>query len=107
MERPEVVRELAEVRTVLRRREEGVPVEAGRNRIALVATAVAETPEEKASKIARVKSMYDVLGVPEDAKAEIVKFSDKALREVSAIGLDDARMAAIKEFTDSLVGRAK
>lgn len=69
--------------------------------------AKAETPEEKASKIARVKSMYDVLGVPEDAKAEIVKFSDKALREVSAIGLDDARMAAIKEFTDSLVGRAK
>lgn len=69
--------------------------------------AKAETPEEKAAKIARVKGMYDALGVAEDARAEIVRFSDKALREVSALGLDDARMAAIKEFTDSLVGRAK
>lgn len=67
----------------------------------------AETPEEKAAKIARVKGMYDALGVAEDARAEIVRFSDKALREVSALGLDDARMAAIKEFTDSLVGRVK
>lgn len=66
----------------------------------------AETPEAKAAKIARVKGMYDALGVPEDARAEIVRFSDMAFREVSAIGLDDARMAAIKEFTDSLVGRA-
>ena len=66
-----------------------------------------ETPEEKAAKIARVKGMYDALGVAEDARAEIVRFSDKALREVSALGLDDARMAAIKEFTDSLVGRVK
>lgn len=69
--------------------------------------AKAETPEEKAAKIARVKSMYDALGVAEDARAEIVRFSDKALREVSALGFDDARMAAIKEFTDSLVGRVK
>lgn len=69
--------------------------------------AKAETPEEKAAKIARVKSMYDVLGVPEDAKAEIVKFSDRALREASAIKLDDFQRSCIKDFTESLVARAK
>lgn len=69
--------------------------------------AKAESPEEKAAKIARIKSIYDELGVPDDARAEIVKFSDKAIREASAINLSESQMSSIKDFTESLVGRAR
>lgn len=67
----------------------------------------AETPEEMARKIAKVKSLYDELGVADDARAEIVRFTDRALDAVSGVGLSKVQIAALKEFADTLVGRAK
>lgn len=65
------------------------------------------TPEEKALKIASVKAIYDSLGVAEDAKAEIVRFNDRALDAVRGLGLSPEKFNALKTFADRLVGRAK
>ena len=43
----------------------------------------ADTPEQKAAKIAAVKEIYLACGVDADAKAEIVRFTDRALEAVS------------------------
>ena len=72
-----------------------------------VFTSKAETPEECAAKIASVKEMYDTLGVPSDARAEIVRYSEKALDSVVGLGLSDEKMAALRNFAEKLVGRAK
>ena len=65
------------------------------------------TPEEKARKIASVKAIYDSLGVAEDAKAEIVRFNDRALDAVRGLGFSPEKFNALKTFADRLVGRAK
>lgn len=65
------------------------------------------TLEEKARKIASVKAIYDSLGVAEDAKAEIVRFNDRALDAVRGLGLSPEKFDALKTFADRLVGRAK
>ena len=65
----------------------------------------AATPEEKLSKIEDIRSRYDSLGVPEDAKAEIKRFSDKAIAELSGAGFGGAALEKMKDFADSLVGR--
>lgn len=67
----------------------------------------AETPEEMSAKIATVKNLYDRLGVADDARAEIIRFTDRALKALSGIGLGPGQIAALKEFADTLVGRAK
>lgn len=67
----------------------------------------AETQEEMTAKIATVKRLYDELGVADDARAEIVRFTDRALRAISEIGLNAEQITALKEFADTLVGRAK
>ncbi len=66
--------------------------------------APADSPEEKAAKIARVKALYDALGVADDARAEIRRLSDKALDAVRDIKVE---LQPLREFADSLVGRAK
>lgn len=72
-----------------------------------VFTAKAETQEECAAKISAVKEMYDALGVPDDARAEIVRYSEKALEAVAGLGLSDEKMGALRNFAEKLVGRAK
>ena len=72
-----------------------------------VFTANASTPEECAAKISAVKEMYDALGVPADARAEIVRYSGKALDAVADLGLEAEKMTALKDFAEKLVGRAK
>lgn len=69
--------------------------------------AVASTPEEKAAKIASVKTMYDALGVSDDALAEIRRFSDRAMDALEGSAICDGGKAALKEFADALVGRVK
>jgi len=67
--------------------------------------APADTDAQRQSKIAAVKEIYSALGVDEDAKAEIVRFSDKAMEAVENFGA--AEKEVLKQFADSLVGRAK
>jgi len=69
--------------------------------------AQADTPEEKEAKISSVRKIYDLLGVPVDAKAEIVKYSESAMKQVENIGLDTESLSALRDFAESLVGRAK
>ena len=67
--------------------------------------APAESAEEKAAKIARVKALYDSVGVADDARKAIGDLSTRAIFKGS-----DARMGAdgheaLKAFANSLVGR--
>lgn len=67
----------------------------------------AETPEEKAEKIATVKKMYIDLGIDKDAKAEIEMFTQKSLEAAELAGFNAAQMEVLRSFTEKLVGRAK
>lgn len=70
-------------------------------------TAPAATEGERAAKIASVKSMYDSLGVADDARAEVERYSALAMDAVKGIGLSPVRTEVLRRFADSLVGRAK
>ena len=62
---------------------------------------------EPTVKISRVKAVYDALGVAEDAKSEIRKYSDRAIESVSGLGLSPECLDALKVFAEKLVGRVK
>lgn len=62
----------------------------------------AETPEQKAAKIAKVKAIYVACGVDKDAKAEIVRYSERAMEAVK-----DFQAEPLRDFAEKLVGRAK
>ena len=67
----------------------------------------AESAEQKSAKIAAVKAIYCELGVDSDAKAEVVRYSRRALEAVRELELPDQAHALLTEFAESLVGRAK
>ncbi len=62
------------------------------------------TPEEGKARIERIRGLYDGLGVAEDARAEIVRFSQRALEAVAGLHADTA---PLKDFAERLVGRAR
>ena len=66
----------------------------------------ADSKEEKAAKIAWVKSFYDNYGVAEDAKQTILDLTAKAL-EAAAKVCDGERYERLRLFADKLVGRTK
>ena len=65
----------------------------------------ADTPEQKAAKIAAVKDIYLQNGVDTDAKAEIVRFTDRALEAVSGVGFGPVKLEVLRRFAEKLVGR--
>lgn len=69
-------------------------------------SARAESEEEKAAKISRVKAIYDTLKVGEDAKKAIVELTDRALACVSEICKGET-FEILRDFADRLVGRTK
>ncbi len=70
-------------------------------------TAPAESQEQKQAKIAKVKGFYTALGVDEDARAEVRRYSSRAIDALEGLGLEKDAVAALAEFADSLVARAK
>ena len=62
------------------------------------------SPEEEKAKIASIKALYDSLGVPEDARTVIERYSGKALEAVAGLGPDTS---VLKDFADKLIGRAR
>lgn len=82
----------------------GTPME---SRLSQALSMPVDTEEEKAAKIETVRNIYGVLGVPEDAKAEIRSFSDRALAAIGEIDLDKDSVELLKDFAEKLVGRAK
>ena len=67
----------------------------------------AESAEQKSAKIAAVKAIYCELGVDSDDKAEVVRYSRRALEAVRELKLPDQAHALLTEFAERLVGRAK
>ena len=65
----------------------------------------ADTPEQKAAKIAAVKEIYLQNGVDADAKAEIIRFTERAMQAVA--GFSPLRLETLRRFAERLVGRAK
>jgi len=66
-----------------------------------------DSQEQKEAKIQAVRNIYTTLGVDEDAKYEVLRFSQKALEAVSGIGLSVLQTEALRRFAEKLVGRAK
>lgn len=67
----------------------------------------AESEGECEAKIADVKKIYLEYGVDEDAKAEIVRYSNLALEAVKDAGFTSGQLDVLRAFADKLVGRAK
>ncbi len=67
--------------------------------------AKADTPEEKAAKIARVKALYDSVGVADAAKTAIAELSARAIAQAHAAHLPTDGFAALESFAHALVGR--
>ncbi|MDD5911507.1 MAG: polyprenyl synthetase family protein [Bacteroidales bacterium] len=65
------------------------------------------TEAENQAKIARVKGIYEALGVGEDAKAEIVRLHGQALSYVSQLGLSNEHQSMLQDYANSLIGRTK
>lgn len=66
-----------------------------------------DTDEQKAAKVEAVKSIYRSLDIDSEAKAEILRFNDRALAAVKALGFGLSRLSSLHSFADKLIGRAK
>lgn len=62
------------------------------------------TEEERKAKIADVKAMYDALGIAADARAEILRYTQRALDALDGLPQD---ITPLRDFADRLIGRAK
>ena len=65
----------------------------------------AQTPEEKAAKIARVKAIYDSVGIPEAARKAIGDLSTRAIFKGTDARMGADGMQVLKDFAHSLIGR--
>ena len=66
-----------------------------------------DTQEQRDEKIAKVKAVYKELGVADDARAEVVRFSSLANEALKDLNLGQLRKEMLFRFADKLVGRAK
>ena len=80
--------------------------EAIRSELLEAMSAEAATDSEKTAKINRVKGIYDLLNIGEDARKAIVELTEKALSCVSGI-CQDNHSDPLRGFADRLVGRTK
>lgn len=67
----------------------------------------AQTQEQKENKIVTVRGIYRELGVDDEAKQEIKRYSDSALDAVETMNLGSVRMEVLRRFEEKLVGRVK
>lgn len=65
------------------------------------------TEADRAEKIAKVKGIYEEIGVDEDAKYEIIKLHAKAMDYAGMIGLGKIRYEVVHRYADRLIGRNK
>ncbi|MBR4739880.1 MAG: polyprenyl synthetase family protein, partial [Bacteroidales bacterium] len=62
----------------------------------------AQTPEEKAAKIARVKAIYDSVGIPEAARKAIGDLSTRAIFKGTDARMGGDGMQVLRDFAHSL-----
>ncbi|MCM1176453.1 MAG: polyprenyl synthetase family protein [Clostridium sp.] len=65
------------------------------------------TEQEKEAKVARVKGIYEALGVDEDAKYEIIKLHAQAMDYAGMTGLGRIRYEMLNRYADRLIGRTR
>ena len=65
------------------------------------------TEEEKAAKIAAVKSIYAELGVGEEAKQEIIRLHSQSLAHAEALNLKPEAYTSLENYAKKLIGRTK
>ena len=80
-------------------------MELGANGLEEALATPAETPEEKSAKIARVKAIYDSVGIAPAARKAIGDLSARAIFKGSDAGMGADGYEVLKRFADSLVGR--
>ena len=62
---------------------------------------------EKNAKIAKVKEIYETLGIDEDVKYEIIRLHASAMGYAGMIGLSKVRYEMLHRYADRLIGRNK
>ena len=60
---------------------------------------------EKTAKIAKVREIYETLGIDEDVKYEIIKLHAQAMNYAGMIGLSKVRYGMLHRYADRLLGR--
>ena len=65
----------------------------------------AANESEKNAKIARVKEIYEALGIDEDVKYEIIRLHAQAMNHAGMIGLGKVRYEILHRYADKLLGR--
>ena len=66
-----------------------------------------ETEQEKADKIAAVISIYEALGIKEEAKQEIIRLHEQAMGYVAQLGLSEETVVPLHNYATALIGRNK
>jgi len=67
----------------------------------------AVTEQEKKAKFAKVKEIYETIGIDEDAKYEIIKLHASAMEHVDKAGLGRVRHEMLNRYADRLIGRTR
>lgn len=62
---------------------------------------------DKAAKIAKVKEIYEALGIDEDVKYEIIRLHAQAMNYAGMIGLGKVRYEMLHRYAERLLGRNK
>ena len=65
------------------------------------------TETERNAKIAKVREIYEALGVDEDAKYEIIRLHARAMECAGMLGLSRIRYEMLHRYADKLLGRNK
>ena len=80
----------------------------GEAREAFLARFNAQVPvEENARKIADIKKVYVDCGVDADARAEVRRYTEEALKAARKLKLNKVRFEVLRRFAENLIGRAK
>ena len=80
----------------------------GEAREAFLARFNAQVPEgENARKISGIKKVYVDCGVDADARAEVRRYTEEALKAARKLKLNKVRFEVLRRFAENLIGRAK
>ena len=70
-------------------------------------TMAVDTEEQKQAKITAVKTVYDMLGIGDEARDEIIRLHGQAMGYIEELGLAPEAAAALENYAKNLIGRAK
>lgn len=66
-----------------------------------------DTEDQRNAKIAAVKTLYNKLGVNDDARMEVARLTTLAMDAALKVNVNSVRMEMLRRFADSLIARAK